>query len=217
MSKHRAILIAGPTASGKSAAVLELADALNGIVINADSKQVYRELRVLSARPSEQTKPAYPICCTGSCLPRRPIPPAAGWRTFAVRCWRPRVRESCRSLPVAPDFTSRHCSRVFPRYLTFRKPYVHAGGKHRPKNRPRTCTPCCESRIRRWRRSCGQATPNGSCARLRSSMRPAGRWRNGNGRPGKPLLKEDEAARIFLTRPRDALHARITCTLRLHA
>lgn len=47
------MLIAGPTASGKSAAALALAEATGGIVINADSMQVYRELRILSARPSE--------------------------------------------------------------------------------------------------------------------------------------------------------------------
>jgi tRNA dimethylallyltransferase len=47
------VLIAGPTASGKSAAALALAESLNGVVINADSMQVYRECRVLSARPSE--------------------------------------------------------------------------------------------------------------------------------------------------------------------
>lgn len=46
-----AILIAGPTASGKSAAALALAKGLRGTVINADSMQVYRELRVLTARP----------------------------------------------------------------------------------------------------------------------------------------------------------------------
>jgi tRNA dimethylallyltransferase len=47
-----AILIAGPTASGKSAAALELAERLRGTVINADSMQVYCELAVLTARPS---------------------------------------------------------------------------------------------------------------------------------------------------------------------
>lgn len=48
---RRAILIAGPTASGKSATALELARRFNGTVINADSMQVYRELAVLTARP----------------------------------------------------------------------------------------------------------------------------------------------------------------------
>ena len=47
-----AVLIAGPTASGKSRLALELARQRNGIVINADSMQVYHELRVLTARPT---------------------------------------------------------------------------------------------------------------------------------------------------------------------
>ncbi len=54
------ILIAGPTASGKSSLAIELAQALNGIIINADSMQVYRELRVLTARPSARDEAAVP-------------------------------------------------------------------------------------------------------------------------------------------------------------
>ena len=46
------MLIAGPTASGKSALALALARKTGGVVINADSMQVYRDLRVLTARPS---------------------------------------------------------------------------------------------------------------------------------------------------------------------
>lgn len=52
MPRPDAILIAGPTASGKSRAALDLARTHGGTVVNADSMQVYRELRVLSARPS---------------------------------------------------------------------------------------------------------------------------------------------------------------------
>ena len=48
----RAVLIAGPTASGKSALALQLAREEDGIIINADSMQVYRELRIVTARPS---------------------------------------------------------------------------------------------------------------------------------------------------------------------
>lgn len=48
-----AILLAGPTASGKSALALKLAERLNGTVINADSMQVYRELRIVTARPDD--------------------------------------------------------------------------------------------------------------------------------------------------------------------
>jgi tRNA dimethylallyltransferase len=49
----RAILIAGPTASGKSRLAIDLARRLNGVVINTDSMQTYRDLRVLTARPTE--------------------------------------------------------------------------------------------------------------------------------------------------------------------
>lgn len=48
----KAVLIAGPTASGKSALALELALATDGVVINADSMQVYRDLRIITARPT---------------------------------------------------------------------------------------------------------------------------------------------------------------------
>ena len=49
----KAVLIAGPTASGKSALALELALSVGGIVINADSMQVYRDLRIITARPTD--------------------------------------------------------------------------------------------------------------------------------------------------------------------
>ncbi|MEP9353805.1 tRNA (adenosine(37)-N6)-dimethylallyltransferase MiaA [Xanthobacter sp. KR7-65] len=50
--KPSAVLIAGPTASGKSALALALAERLGGIVLNADSMQVYGDLHVLTARPT---------------------------------------------------------------------------------------------------------------------------------------------------------------------
>jgi tRNA dimethylallyltransferase len=52
VENDKAVLIAGPTASGKSALALELAEKTGGVVINADSMQVYRDLRVLTARPT---------------------------------------------------------------------------------------------------------------------------------------------------------------------
>jgi tRNA dimethylallyltransferase len=51
-SQIEAILIAGPTASGKSALTLRLAERLNGAIVNADSMQVYRDLRIITARPT---------------------------------------------------------------------------------------------------------------------------------------------------------------------
>ena len=55
-----AMLIAGPTASGKSEGALALAEVVNGALINTDSMQVYREPRILTARPDERAQSRAP-------------------------------------------------------------------------------------------------------------------------------------------------------------
>jgi tRNA dimethylallyltransferase len=62
---RRAVLIAGPTASGKSGLALALAERFGGVVINADSMQVYRELRILTARPSAEDETRAPHALYG--------------------------------------------------------------------------------------------------------------------------------------------------------
>jgi tRNA dimethylallyltransferase len=57
---NKAVLIAGPTASGKSALALELAASARGVVINADSMQVYRDLRIITARPTRADEARVP-------------------------------------------------------------------------------------------------------------------------------------------------------------
>ena len=57
------VVIAGPTASGKSALALNLAETLGGTLINADSQQRYRDLPILTARPTaDEMAPA--VSCT---------------------------------------------------------------------------------------------------------------------------------------------------------
>lgn len=58
--KNKVVLIAGPTAGGKSALALALAKAAGGTVINADSMQVYAELRVITARPTPADEATVP-------------------------------------------------------------------------------------------------------------------------------------------------------------
>ena len=65
MTPPRPILIAGPTASGKSGLALALAERLGGTVVNADSMQVYRELASLSARPTPQDEARVPHALYG--------------------------------------------------------------------------------------------------------------------------------------------------------
>lgn len=61
MPSHPPIrLIAGPTASGKSALAMELAAETGGVIVNADSMQLYRDLRILTARPTEADEAAVP-------------------------------------------------------------------------------------------------------------------------------------------------------------
>jgi tRNA dimethylallyltransferase len=57
---NKVVLIAGPTASGKSALALDLARRHDGIVINADSMQVYRDLHIITARPSVEEEAQAP-------------------------------------------------------------------------------------------------------------------------------------------------------------
>jgi tRNA dimethylallyltransferase len=51
---RNAVLIAGPTASGKSRMALDMAERLGGAIVNADSMQVYRQLRIVTARPTDE-------------------------------------------------------------------------------------------------------------------------------------------------------------------
>ena len=60
MGSRRVLVLAGPTASGKSRLAVEVARAFRGTVINADSMQVYRELRVLTARPDAAAEATVP-------------------------------------------------------------------------------------------------------------------------------------------------------------
>ncbi len=60
MSKPEVILVAGPTASGKSALAMTLAEKLGGVIVNADAMQVYRDLRIITARPSVEDERRVP-------------------------------------------------------------------------------------------------------------------------------------------------------------
>lgn len=80
----RAILIAGPTASGKSALALTLAEHYGGTVVNADSMQVYRELSVLTARPTPENEARVPHALYGF-VPGREAYSAGRFMTDAKR------------------------------------------------------------------------------------------------------------------------------------
>lgn len=99
MGKIDAIMIAGPTASGKSAFAIELANKHNGIIVNADSMQVYSELRILTARPSIQEESLAPHAMYGT---------INGNLAYSVGQWYNDVKKQldhCRSQGLIPIFT----------------------------------------------------------------------------------------------------------------
>jgi tRNA dimethylallyltransferase len=77
-----ALIVAGPTASGKSGLALAIAQRFGGTIINADSMQVYRELRVLTARPTPQEETIAPHALYG--VRAAAEPGSAGWWRVAA-------------------------------------------------------------------------------------------------------------------------------------
>lgn len=82
-TKPVVVIVAGPTASGKSRLAMDLACAFGGTVINADSMQIYRELRVISARPSPEDEARVPHRLYGV-LSAGERCSAGRWRAMAV-------------------------------------------------------------------------------------------------------------------------------------
>jgi tRNA dimethylallyltransferase len=77
------IIIAGPTASGKSALAVDIAETISGVVINADSMQIYQGLEILSAAPDATQRSRVPHVLYGALDPA--VPCSAGdWRNMAI-------------------------------------------------------------------------------------------------------------------------------------
>ena len=85
------LIVAGPTASGKSSLALAAADKYNGVIINCDAMQVYRELRLITARPSSEDEAKVSHKLYGV-IPAVEACSAGIWRELAVAeietCWR---------------------------------------------------------------------------------------------------------------------------------
>ena len=93
LDKPRPVLIAGPTASGKSALAMRVANDHGGVIVNADAIQVYADWRLLTARPSPGDEAR---------LPHRLYGHVPGDRAYSVGDW---LRE------VAPLLNGRHDAR----------------------------------------------------------------------------------------------------------
>jgi tRNA dimethylallyltransferase len=96
---ENAILIAGPTASGKSALALDWARREGGVIVNADSMQVYSALRVLTARPSAEDLAMAPHFLYGHVDPRNTYS-TGEWLRDVERLWKEGAFEGRRALFV---------------------------------------------------------------------------------------------------------------------
>jgi len=206
--RPRAVLIAGPTASGKSALALTLAERVGGVVINADSMQVYRDLRVLTARPTLEEEARAPHLLYGH---------VDGAADYSVAHWLEDARrvlaetEAAGRLPIfiggtglyfkaltlglspMPDIPAEVRARV--RGLGLDAPALHA---RLASVDPETAARLRPSDTQRLMRALEVFEATG---------RPLARWQAERGEP--PILPAAEALKIFLLTDRAALRARI--------
>jgi tRNA dimethylallyltransferase len=203
------VLIAGPTASGKSAVALELARRHHGLIVNADALQVYRELSILSARPSEEDERQVPHRLYG-------VMPAA--EAYSVGCWLPQARAAIEEawglgrIPIVTGGTGLYFKALeeglaplpaisapirdgWRRRLAREGPEaLHEELKRRDKGEALRVRPSDGQRIVR------------ALEVLQSTGRPLAEWHKGTG---GGLLHSASVLRLYLSPPRQKLYAAI--------
>jgi tRNA dimethylallyltransferase len=204
-----AVLIAGPTASGKSAAALALAERLDGVVINADSMQVYAEAPILTAQPDAAAKARAPHLLYGH-VPARELYSVGRYAEDAARAlaqakamrklpvfvggtgmYFMALEEGLATIPPIPDEIRAAARGLLEEIgvealharLAARDPETAAG--LRPSDPQRT--------LRAWEV-------------LQATGRPLVAWQRA---PAEALLKGMTPARILLDPPRETLRAAI--------
>ena len=104
-----ALFVVGPTASGKSALALEIAERLGGAIINADSMQLYQELHIITARPSAADEARAPHLLYGL-RPAAEAASVAWWRDAALKAM-DQARAAGR-LPIICGGTGMYCAAL---------------------------------------------------------------------------------------------------------
>ena len=210
MPNPDAILIAGPTASGKSRLAVELAQKHHGAVINADSMQVYRELRVLSARPSAEDEAIVPHLLYGH-VPAATRYSVGQWLVDAARALA--EARSMGRLPVfvggtglyfkalteglatVPPVPADLRARILAEADGVPAEALHARLSARDPDTASAVRPSDRARILR------------AIEVVEATGKPLAHWRQ--GATGPPLVVAARAERIVLDPPRPWLHQRI--------
>ena len=204
-----AVLIAGPTASGKSAAALALAERIGGTLVNADSMQIYRELSVLTARPLAAEMARVPHTLYGHVSVREPY--SVGRYQADAAAALDEIRASGR-MPVFTGGTGLYFAALTEGLAEI--PPVPA--QIRAAVRARRDAIGAESFFAelaaRDPEAGARLRPSDTQRSLRAmevfeaTGRPLGYWQ---AHAGEPVLQGLRLARFVLSPPRAALHARI--------
>ena len=205
----RAVLIAGPTASGKSALALALAERFSGTVINADSMQIYRDFRILTARPTPEEEMR---------VPHRLYGHVDASENYSVGRWTVDAAqvlaevEACKRLPIFVGGTGLYFKSLvqglseMPSVPASVRAKVRAGAE-------RLATPELHARLaERDLRMASVLRPNDRQRVIRAlevfegTGRSLADWQRG---PGKPIVNPQDTLTVFLEIERKLLFERI--------
>lgn len=205
----RAVLIAGPTASGKSALALAIAERFAGTVINTDSMQVYRDFRVLTARPLREEEARVPHLLYGH-VDAAENYSVGRWTVDAARALA--ETEAKKRLPIfvggtglyfksllqglsdMPPVPTEVRARVRAEAKDVSAPVLHARLAQRDLRMAEALRPTDRQRVIR------------ALEIFEATGRSLAEWQQS---PGKPLIEASDALQVFLTVDRAELRARI--------
>ncbi len=208
-STYRHCLIAGPTASGKSALALRIAAATGGVIVNADSMQVYRDLRVITARPTPAEEGAAPhrlyghVDAAETCSAGRWLAEAASEVASAETAGVPAILVggtglhfslALRGIAAMPAIPADLREALRARMAGEGPAVLHAELALRDAEAASRIHPGDRSRILR------------ALEVIEATGRPIGDWQRDNG---PPLIDAGDAAMVFLAPDRDLLRRRI--------
>jgi tRNA dimethylallyltransferase len=204
---HTAVLIAGPTASGKSALALDLARERVGVVINADSMQVYRDLRVLTARPAAEEE---------SQVPHRLYGHVAADDAYSVSRWLSDVEialaeaERVHLCPIVVGGTGLYFKALTEGLSPV--PPVPADVRTRWRSEAERDPAGLHETLRRRDPAMASRLSPGDVQRIARALEvidatgvSLAEWQ---GRPGRPLVAIDRCERMLVVRRRQELHQR---------
>ncbi len=173
------IIVAGPTASGKSALAMALAARHDGVIINADAMQCYAELRILTARPGGEDEAQVPHRLYGV-LPASTPGNAAWWREAALAVLE-EVRQTGKT-PILCGGTGMYLQALLHGIAEIPDPGPDARLEARNFLAEAGLPPCMRNfskPTRKREQNCALPTASGWPALMRSGSAPAMGWRSG--------------------------------------